>query len=109
MKKFDLKQIETFGYAERQKNVFYEKPEFKIRIISLEAGEIIPECQMSSQVIFFCLKGMVKVTVDGENTELGEQQLLVSEPGVYSMKAVEKSRLLGIQVKPEAVQGSDEA
>ncbi|MGB9765791.1 MAG: cupin domain-containing protein [Candidatus Saccharicenans sp.] len=109
MKKFDLKQIETFGYAERQKNVFYEKPEFKIRIISLEAGEIIPECQMGSYVIFFCLEGKVAVNVNGQNTELGEQQLLVSEPGVYSMKTVEKSRLLGIQVKPIGARVLNEA
>lgn len=87
------------SYEERQKNVFYRKPEFKMRIIQLEPGEAIPECQMRAQVVFLCLEGQVEVAVNGEKTELGEQQLLVAEPGLFSMKGLGRSRLLGIQIE----------
>jgi len=100
MKKFNLRALEPSSYEQRQKNVFYQKTEFKMRIIHLEPDEVIPECQMSSHVVFLCLEGLVEVMVDGEKTGLGEQQLLAAEPGLFSMKGLARSRLLGIQVKP---------
>ncbi len=99
MKKIDLRTLLAHSYEERKKNVFYERPEFKLRIIQIEPGEIIPECRMDSQVIFLCLEGLVEVTVCGDKVELGEMQLLAAEPGHFSMKGLVRSRLLGIQIK----------
>jgi quercetin dioxygenase-like cupin family protein len=101
MKKFDLIEIEGFDYEQREKNVLYEKPEFKIRIINLKPGEAVPECDMSSHVIFICFKGGVELSVDGKKVELSSGQLLASEPGVFSIRAEKGSRLLGIQIKPQ--------
>ncbi|MBC7362503.1 MAG: hypothetical protein H5U06_09530 [Candidatus Aminicenantes bacterium] len=71
-----------------------------MRIIQLEPGEKIPECQMDSRVIFLALEGKVAVTVNGERVGLGERQVIVAEPGLLAMEGITRSWLLGIQIKP---------
>lgn len=98
MKTFDINSLQAFPYAEREKNVFYKADKFKMRIIELNANQDLPECEMKSHVIFFLIKGKVEATVNKEKTILTEGQLLVSEPAIFSMKAIESSRLVGIQI-----------
>jgi quercetin dioxygenase-like cupin family protein len=57
MKKFDIAGMETSGYDHREKNVFYQTREFKMRVIGLASGESLPECEMASHVVFICLEG----------------------------------------------------
>ena len=38
MQVFDLKEMKSFPYEERDKNVFYKEDGFKIRIIELPPG-----------------------------------------------------------------------
>lgn len=102
MKKYDLAKIMAADYDRRDKNVLYEKPEFKMRIIRLGPGSEIPSCVMSSYVIFICLEGKAEVLVDGNNVELSSGQLMVSEPATFSMRSVSGARLVGIQVKPQS-------
>ena len=98
MKTFDINSIQAFPFSEREKNLFYKAEEFKMRIIELATGQELPDCEMKSHVIFFLIKGNVETTVNMEKTILTEGQLLVSEPANFSMKALEASRLLGIQI-----------
>jgi quercetin dioxygenase-like cupin family protein len=103
MEKFDLARIKAAGYEQREKNVFYEKPEFKIRIINLKPDSEIPSCVMSSYVIFICLEGKAEVLVNGNKVDLSSGELIVSEPATFSMRSVSGARLLGIQVRPQSV------
>lgn len=98
MKTFDISTLQAFPFAEREKNVFYKADEFKMRIIELNANQILPECEMKSHVIFFLVKGKVEATVNADKTILTDGQFLVSEPATFSMKAIENSRLVGIQI-----------
>ncbi|HAQ17905.1 MAG TPA: hypothetical protein DCR40_01575 [Prolixibacteraceae bacterium] len=101
MKIFDTKTLQAFPYSERQRNVFFQVDEFKMRIIELEKDQQLPECQMNSYVIFSLVSGEVEVIVDNQKSLLKEGELLVSEPAKFSMKATRASRLLGLQINKQ--------
>jgi len=98
MKKFDMAGMETFGYDQREKNVFYQTREFKMRVVSLAPGESLPECEMASHVVFVCLEGEAEVSVGEEEISLCTGQGLVTEPAAVSMRTETGARLLGIQI-----------
>ncbi|MFW6119368.1 MAG: hypothetical protein ACOC80_00475 [Petrotogales bacterium] len=95
---FDLKKMAYENYENRSNNVFFENEQFKARIIGLEAGQMIPECDMKSFVIFYVLGGTVEITKNHESAKLNEGQLLITEPAIISMKTKTGARLLGIQL-----------
>ncbi len=97
---FDLMKLKSYPYSQKAKNVFFQRPEFKARIIDLAAGEHIPDCQMESHVIFVCLSGQATVAIEGQEEQISKGKCLVSEPGKFSMTSVNGARLLGIQIKP---------
>jgi quercetin dioxygenase-like cupin family protein len=107
MKKFDIAGMETFGYDQREKNVFYQTREFKMRVIGLAPGESLPECEMASHVVFICLEGEAEVNVGQEKISLSTGQGLVTEPATVSMKTETGARLLGIQIA-KAIAGTAE-
>ncbi len=98
MKVFDVKGMQVQGDEGRATNVFYESGKMSMRVVSLEAGGAIPECEMASRVIFMCVDGTATVTVDGEETALMPGQGLVTEPATLSMRSGGGARLLGIQI-----------
>lgn len=98
MKIFNTKTLQAFPFSERHKNVFYQVDEFKMRIIELENGQQLPDCQMESYVVFSLVSGEMEVTVDNQKSLLKEGELLVSEPAKFSMQALKASRLVGIQI-----------
>jgi quercetin dioxygenase-like cupin family protein len=91
--------METFPYEKREQNVFYAENEFKARIIELEAGGRLPECQMPSYVMFSVLKGEATVTVDSEEAILREGNCLITEPAVLSLRSDKGVKILGMQIK----------
>jgi len=98
MKKFDIAGMETSGYDQREKNVFYQTREFKMRVIGLAPGESMPKCEMASHVVFICLEGKADVNVGEEEISLSTGQGLVTEPATVSMNTETGARLLGIQI-----------
>ena len=98
MRVFNLKERAAFPYEQREKNVFYQTDEFKARIIELPPGGQMPNCEMTSHVIFYVLDGEVKVTVNSETEALSEKHCLISEPATISMITESGARLMGIQV-----------
>ena len=78
--------------------MFFQVEEFKMRIIELESGQQLPDCQMNSYVVFSLVSGEVEVIVDNQKSLLKEGELLASEPAKFSMKALKASRLVGIQI-----------
>ncbi|HSQ35871.1 MAG TPA: hypothetical protein VLQ89_07770 [Candidatus Binatia bacterium] len=95
---FDLKTQPVFPFAEREKNVFFSGAGFKTRIIVLPAGGTMPECPMSTVVLFYVVSGEVDVTVDGEASHLGAGHCLIGQPALYSMKTELGVRMLGVQI-----------
>jgi quercetin dioxygenase-like cupin family protein len=98
MQVFDLRTMVPHPYDEREKNVFYQGPRFKARIIELPAGGGMPTCEMPSYVLFYVIRGEVEVQVNGEVATLREGQCLITEPATVSMKTERGVRMMGIQV-----------
>lgn len=98
MQIFNLDSLKTYPYSERDKNVFFKVDEFKTRIIKLLPGENIPECEMSSYVIFIVLEGNVEITVNTDKANLVKNQCLITEPSLISMKSRNGAKIIGIQV-----------
>jgi len=99
MEIFDVMDLAAQGYKNRQVNVFYQNNSFKTRVIVLEAGGKIPECQMDSYVMFYVVKGEVLLKKNEETSMLKENQVFISEPSVLSMESKIGARLMGIQIK----------
>lgn len=94
MQVFDLKEMES----EKRATVFYEVDEFNSRLITLPSDGKIPPCDMDSYVLFYVVSGKVKVTVDGKEETLEEQECLITEPAKLSMKTEEGAKVLGLQI-----------
>lgn len=101
MQIFDLMNLEAQGYENRQVNVFFQNELFKTRVIVLEAGGKIPECQMESYVMFYVVKGEVLLKKNDESCILKENQLLITEPALLSMETTFGARLMGVQIKTQ--------
>ncbi len=99
MEIFDLMRLEAEGYENRNVNVFYKNDLFKTRVIVLEAGGKIPECQMESYVMFYVVKGEVLLKKNGESSSLKENQVFITEPALLSMETTSGARLMGVQIK----------
>jgi len=100
MKVFDLNEMKVFPYERRDKNVFYQTKEFKVRIIELPPGGHIPDCEMASHVIFVVLNGEANVTVNSEQAVIKEKQCVITEPATVSMRTNRGVKLAGIQIMP---------
>lgn len=99
MEIFDLKNLEAESYENRSVNVFFQTERFKMRVIVLEAGEKIPECQMDAYVIFYVVQGEVLLRKNDETMFLKEAQVFITEPALLSMETGPGARLMGIQIK----------
>jgi quercetin dioxygenase-like cupin family protein len=95
----DLMKVEAQGYENRAVNVFFQNDLFKARVIVLEAGGEIPECQMDSYVMFYVVKGEVLLRKNDESTILKENQVFITEPAMLSMESTNGARLMGVQIK----------
>ena len=98
MEIFDLMNLEAEGYEDRQVNVFFQNDLFKARVIVLEAGGKIPECQMDSYVMFYVLQGEVVIRKNDETAALTQNQVFIAEPALLSMETTSGARLMGVQV-----------
>lgn len=99
MEIFDLMDLVAQGYENRQVNVFYQNDFFKARVIAIEAGGKIPECQMDTYVMFYVVKGEVLIRKNDETSVLKENQVLIAEPALVSMESKTGARLMGVQIK----------
>jgi len=98
MRKFDIVRMQAHEYDQRGKNVFYETPEFKLRVIDLAPRESLPQRKMASYVVFVCMEGEAEVGVGGEEMTVCRGQCLVTEPATVAMSTQGGARLLGIQI-----------
>jgi quercetin dioxygenase-like cupin family protein len=99
MKIFDLMELAAEGYENRKVNVFFQNDVYKTRVIVLEAGGVIPECQMDTHVMFYVVKGEVTLRKNDESSILKENQVFITEPALLSMESASGARLMGVQIK----------
>jgi len=101
MEIYDLMNLDAQGYEKRQVNVFFQNDLFKTRVIVLEAGGKIPECQMDTYVMFYVVKGEVLLKKNDETAVLKENQVFITDPALLSMESKTGARLMGIQIKTQ--------
>ncbi len=104
MQIFDIKNMKSHPYAEREKNVFFKTSSFKMRIIELLANGEMPTCKMDSHVMFYVIKGEVDIDINQEKKILSEGQCLVTEPATISMKTKNGAKILGVQITQQYIQ-----
>ena len=81
--------------------VLLNQGQVKVRRIELDAGGMIPPCQMSEDVVFVMLRGSVMVT-SGADEELVAAPGAVYVPGgatTRSLRALEPSLILAVLCK----------
>ena len=81
--------------------VLLDQGQAKVRRIELDAGGMIPPCQMSEDVVFVMLRGSVMVT-SGADEELVAAPGAVYIPGgatTRSLRALEPSLILAVLCK----------
>ena len=104
MKLLDIKSLHALPYGERDKNLMYQGETFKTRIIELKEKEKLPPgepCKMETYVIFYIVSGRIGLNIDNEYAEAGKDQCVISEPALYQMKALEPTKILGIQIQKD--------
>ena len=99
MKIFDLIKMKALPSEEKEKNVFYQTKEFKTRIIELPPQGEIPNCEMTSHVVFYVITGTVQVRVNSEKQNLKAGQCLITEPATLSMRTENGVKIMGIQIE----------
>ena len=95
----DLMELEAQGYEKRQVNVFFQNDLFKARVIVLESGGRIPDCQMDTHVMLYVVEGEVRLSCNGKTSVLKEKQVFIPEPALLSMESDSGARLMGVQIK----------
>jgi quercetin dioxygenase-like cupin family protein len=98
MKTFDIANMKARTYENRDKNVFYQVPEFKTRIIELPSGGEMPTCEMPDHVVFYVVSGEAHVTVNGRTSRLSQGQCLISPPATFSMTSKAGAKIMGVQI-----------
>ena len=99
MNVFDMMDLDAYPYEKRGQNVFFEADEFKTRIIELKPGQSMPDCQMSSYVLFYIIQGEAQIIKGSEKATLKEHQVFITEPALLSMESVTGARIMGVQIK----------
>lgn len=101
---FNLMDLEVQPFERRGANVFFQNDLFKVRVIALEPGGEIPDCQMEEYVLFFVAQGEVCLKKNGEEVCLKANQVLIAEPALLSMSSVSGARLMGVQIKDRGLE-----
>jgi quercetin dioxygenase-like cupin family protein len=105
MKAFDLTALPSAPVAGlasgARASVLLDEGRAKVRRIELDAGGVVPPCQMSEDVVFVVLRGLVLVTA-------GAEEECVAAPGAAyipggattrSLRALEPSLILAVLCK----------
>ncbi len=98
----NLNSMTAYPLDEKGKNVFFDTREFKTRIIELPEQGRIPECDMTSYVIFVVVRGEAEVTVNDETKPIREGDVMITEPARLSLFSENGVRIMGIQIHPGA-------
>lgn len=52
------------------KEIFYDRGNLKAQVVCLKAGQMIPPCKMTNDVLFYIIEGEGEITVDDKKETL---------------------------------------
>lgn len=103
MHKTEIKNLIVFSKEGPAKNIFYDEGNIKAQLMCLKAGQVIPPCKMSNDVLFFVIRGEGVITVDDERAELSEMVSMVvpSQAESRSISAKTDMVILAVQSRKD--------
>jgi quercetin dioxygenase-like cupin family protein len=90
-----LKAESSWQRGDRNAKTLVKEPNLHLTLVLLKAGARLDQHQTAGPVVVQPLTGRVRLSAEGEQTELSVGQLLVVAPNVpHDVEAIEESALL---------------
>jgi quercetin dioxygenase-like cupin family protein len=90
-----LRKLDSWSQHGHGATTLFKYPDLRCVLIAVKSGARIREHQAEGRLALHCLRGKLKVQLDGHSTELGAGQVLALERCVpHEIEAVEESDLL---------------
>ncbi len=101
MNKTDINGLVKYSDEGPVKEIFYDKGNLKAQIVCLKAGQIIPPCKMSNDVLFYIVEGEGEIIVDDKKEKLKSGVSVVVPKEAESRSIIAKTNMviLGVQGK----------
>lgn len=101
MKQLDLESFNDFNPEAIARRMLVDNPAIRVVLVSLRAGQSLPEHSSAGLVTIVSLSGRVEFREDGQCCELTPGRFVYLSPGSrHAVAAREDSRLLVTMVKP---------
>ncbi|OIO73707.1 MAG: hypothetical protein AUJ85_07300 [Elusimicrobia bacterium CG1_02_37_114] len=103
MHKTDINKLIKYSDDKPQKEIFYDSGGLKAQVVCLKAGQIIPPCKMTNDVLFYIIEGNGEITVDNKKEALfaGVSVIVSKEAESRSISAKIDMVILGVQARKE--------
>jgi mannose-6-phosphate isomerase-like protein (cupin superfamily) len=105
MNKTDINKLIKYSDDKPHKEIFYDSGGIKTQIMCLKAGQIIPPCKMTNDVLFYVIEGEGEIIVDSKKEELKANVSIVvpCEAESRSIQAKTDMVILGVQSKSKGI------
>lgn len=101
MKQLDVNQFDDFNSEEISRRILMEDPVMRVVLVSLRAGQSLPEHAANGLVTVYSVGGRVHFYEGAECSDMVPGTLIRLEPGLpHRVEAKEDSRLLVTMIKP---------
>jgi quercetin dioxygenase-like cupin family protein len=101
MNKTDINKLVKYSKDRPAKEIFYDEGNIKAQIMCLKAGQVIPPCKMSNDVLFYVIEGNGEIIVDNKKEALfaGVSVIVPKEAKSRSISAKMDMVILAVQAK----------
>jgi quercetin dioxygenase-like cupin family protein len=101
MHNIDIKKLVKYSDEGPAKEIFYDKGNLKAQVVCLKAGQIIPPCKMTNDVLFYIVEDEGVITVDNIKEELksGVSVIVPKDAQSRSISAKTNMVILAVQAK----------
>lgn len=101
MHKIDVKKMVNYSNEGPVKEIFYDAGNLKAQVVCLKAGQMIPPCKMTNDMLFYIVEGEGEITVDNKKEVLfsGISVIVPKEAESRSISAKTDMLILAVQFK----------
>jgi len=99
MEILDLKKLITFYPDKISREMIAEKPEMRVALMCLEAGQELKPHKAPMRLLMYCVEGRGTFTIGEEEVEADEKTCLLCDPMIqHGFKADKGSKLVVMAV-----------
>ncbi len=99
MNKTDINKLVKYSEEGPAKKIFYDRGNLKAQVVCLKAGQIIPPCKMTNDVLFYIVEGEGEITVDNKKEELKSRMSVVVPKEAESRSICAKTDMVILAVQ----------